>query len=199
MRLRTSQLLVPCILLAISACSRAPSHDAPARAKQISEVRDILHLEYPYRVTSWGYQPDGGTLGFCIRDRWWRTQQFALDGRIDLTSGERASAALAAGVDTIRVAPRHFFIGARNRMEKGATELPLLGRQESAILDMLTLVGTDHYPRSLIDSLADNCAVEKWIADQKGLSKERKVALRAGALARMRRNVDPRGSVVVLK
>lgn len=199
MRLRISQLLVPCILLAISACSRAPLHGTPERAKQISEVRDALHLEYPYRVTAWGYQTDGGTLGFSIQDRWWKTQKFALDGRIDLTSGERASAALAAGVDTIRVPTRHFFMGATNRMEKGAVELPLLGRQESAILSMLTLVATDHFPSSLIDSLADNCAVEKWIAAQEGLSEERKVAMRAGALARTRQSVDPRGSIVVLK
>ena len=164
----------------------------PAEQVQAKHVESVLHMQYPFKIAKWGRYLDGGTLSGTITDAWGRPFQFAVDGRMFQIPPESLQA------DSFRIPPRHVYIGASHPTAKGARELPILGYEERAVLDMLDLLSVDVLTRVRRDSLVAIVLSRQhvWNRAFRDLSEDQRHALDAGTVAIGRRRMNPAGSVL---
>lgn len=181
------------VLLAGAACSLTQEHAPASRTAEISRVREVLRMEYPYRIRSWDYFLDGGTAGVEVRDRRGRKLEFSMDGRI--LDAEQPMPAYAPG-DTIRVPLRHWFLGAIHPSRPGARELAIGGVEERAILDMLETISLDQFSREAITRVAAVRESVVFHETSRLHTEQARWALRAGCVAWRRRHADPAGQIV---
>lgn len=162
---------------------------------QAKHVEEVIHLQYPYHLVKWEHYLDGGTLGVTIKDSRGRQFQFAVDGRVQPIPPESLRA------DTLRLPARHFYVGASHPTEKGAREVPILGNEERAILDLLDLLSVDVLTRVRRDSLVaivldTRHREQNYRRALQGLTENQKQGLWAGMLARSRREMNPAGMLI---
>jgi len=192
--------LVLSVLVVLVGCAE-PTVSADAETQlAIEHVREVLGLEYPYRVEHWGTYRDGGTLGVTIKDRRGRRLAFSLDGR---TGRHDMAALMDSDLDTLRIPHRHFYIGAEHPNKEGARELPIGSDEEFALLDLLDVISLDHFSRATRDSLIEP-RLDKSRQAEVGqvfahLKEEERIALGAGSLAASRRSLDPQGMVIHIR
>jgi hypothetical protein len=94
--------------------------------------------------------------------------------------------------------PTHFFLGATHPTRPPARELPILGTEEQAILDLLWVVGRDHFAASFLDTVDRTNDASYQLQNYWVSGPEKQNALEAAVLARYRREMNPRGVPVSL-
>lgn len=185
-------------LVALSGCSQRRLE--VVEQQQVRHVSEVLHLAYPVRVIECDTYRDGGTLGVKVIDKWGRRFSFAVDGRMRSAEVRRDLRG-----DSAFIAARHIYVGAAHPNKKGAREIPVLGDEELAILDMLDLASADILTPERRDSLvaivlekgSDGPSVYKRMLD--ALDEKRKTALRLAMLAGTRRRSSPAGTMIPIR
>jgi len=85
----------------------------------------IIVLETPITVEDIQFYEDGGTIGVIIKDKNDKKFMFCLDGRMqEIKFGETPK-------------PTHVYVGAVYPETKGAQSIPIGGKEEKSILDVL--------------------------------------------------------------
>lgn len=135
------RMLAVAVALSLSACDVQPTL-APDDANRVANIRDVLGLEYPYRVDHLGFHLDGGTISIHIKDR--------LNKRLELCSDGRM---MRAAEDSRGPRPWGLFIGADYPTSPGARMIAVGGAEELAILDALDFCSRADLPAAYSDSL----------------------------------------------
>jgi hypothetical protein len=186
--MRRRRLAIAALVTAtLLGCSSSPYRAGPNDPAKVERVREVLHLDYPYRIVSTERFLDGGSRTFSVVDRDEQTMDLCSDGRgrpvpLPGSDGKR------------RLPPRHLWLG-RYMDDPGARELPVHGEEENAILDLLEIVSSEQFPPRVIHRFVTTPESMAVLVRGDRYTEVQRRALWAGILAWQRRRVDPAGEV----